>query len=785
MASPFAGHANIRSDTARRLPPRAVPLPIQLVGLPRNRGATMLTKAFVVLASLFCALVPVPALCGPLDLPAPRVEHTATRLRDGSILVAGGTTSDPLTLASRQTATALRWDPFASAWIPTSNMVVARSLHTAVLLNDGRVLVAGGYNGELGEHLAAAEVFDPVTKVWSSVGAMADRRFGHTMTVLESGEVLVTGGYVLDATGSAASTRAEIFNPNSGSWRPAAPMSDTRALHQASLLPGGYVLVTGGSASQVHGASSYSLATAELFDPATGAWTSVDSMQLERTRHASHVLPSGRVVVFGGYSSAVGWCTGVPADTYSELFDPATRTWEPGPPLPECSAAWRATGDETTAGGDLLVSGTQSPNEDGSGRTYVFSEQTGWTRGPDLLVPTDGHSASSLPDGSLLMVGGVIGSTATNAVQFLTIDFVGVRPVVSAVPDTAMAGLSLSLTGTSFVSGTSAGPTKVVLARADQGPVYVLDPASLGSTGLTATVPATAVAGTYFLRVVTPDGPSLAHPLLLLRPIEVIPASARVPAGSSLQLRTLGGTGSGTIWSMLHNNSGGNVSSAGLYTPGDRTGVTDTVQASDSGGNIASASLFVLPAIVVTPSPASAPPRGSLTLTASGGDGGPYSWSLVTNLSGGTIDLLTGVFRAGDSANRVDRVQVTDGSGSISTFDVAVGPALAVLPSRVLVKAGEIVHLQASGGSGTGLLWTFARNDSNGTIDAATGTYTAGTIEGVIDAVQVVDDLGNVATGEIVISKPSAAGCATTGASGEVLALLGVFGIWLRRRRPS
>jgi len=179
-------------------------------------------------------------------MPAARAFHTATLLPNGKVLVAGGLGSGGAALAS-----AALYDPTANSWSATGSMTGARSSHTATLLPNNKVLVAGGQNA--GASLATAELFDPTAGTWSATGSMTDARSSHTGTLLSNGTVLVAGG------NPGPLNTAELYDPTAGTWSTTASMADARASHTGTLLSNGEVVVAGGE-----GASSV-LASAELY----------------------------------------------------------------------------------------------------------------------------------------------------------------------------------------------------------------------------------------------------------------------------------------------------------------------------------------------------------------------------------------------------------------------------------------------------------------------------------------------------------------------------------------
>jgi hypothetical protein len=192
-------------------------------------------------------------------------------------------------------------------------MATARYAHTASVLANGKVLVAGGY-GSSGR-LASAVLYDPVTGSWSATGSMATARYLHTASVLANGKVLVAGGY--GSSGSLAS--AELYDPVTGSWSPTGNMATARWRDTASVLANGKVLVAGGGPG--------ALASAELYDLVTGSWSVTGSMVTARCCHTASVLANGKVLVAGGYGSSASLAS---AELYTpESLPPATVVLSP------------------------------------------------------------------------------------------------------------------------------------------------------------------------------------------------------------------------------------------------------------------------------------------------------------------------------------------------------------------------------------------------------------------------------------------------------------------------
>jgi N-acetylneuraminic acid mutarotase len=173
------------------------------------------------------------------------------------------------------------------------------------LLTNGKVLVAGGFATDT----QSAELFDPANNTWSiTAGRMANGRVdGQTATLLPSGKVLAVGGDVTTAT--------ELFDPASGTWTTTGPLAAAATGQTATLLPDGRVLVAGGMGAA---GDSDALTTTQLYDPATGTWSTSAPLHGGRISAQSALMPDGRVLVFGGSTLGSG---GTPL-TSSELYTP-------------------------------------------------------------------------------------------------------------------------------------------------------------------------------------------------------------------------------------------------------------------------------------------------------------------------------------------------------------------------------------------------------------------------------------------------------------------------------
>jgi hypothetical protein len=227
--------------------------------------------------------------------------HRATILLTGEVLVVGGVEDPPLS-----TPTAELFDPASGTWRATGSPVRSTGDFSMTLLDSGKVLAAGGDLADpdgVNRLIASAELYDPGTGTWTETGSMASPRRGHTATLLADGRVLVAGG---DAGAfNAVSASAEVYDPVTGRWTVTGALSEPRWMSPAVLLPTGKVLAWGGFS-----AASSPLLTAELYDPGTGSWTLTGS-QLASTSHGgAALLPTGRVLSFAATSEVYDPLTG-------------------------------------------------------------------------------------------------------------------------------------------------------------------------------------------------------------------------------------------------------------------------------------------------------------------------------------------------------------------------------------------------------------------------------------------------------------------------------------------
>jgi len=315
---------------------------------------------------------PTPATTiAPIALPV--LGHTATLLLNGTVLVAGGAI-DPESRAPVNSAET--YDPATNAWSTTGAMGEPRSGHVAVLLEDGRVLVAGG-TGSTFEGLATAELYDPTTRTWTSAGALSTALDWLAATRLGTGDVLAV-----------SQNHAELYDHVAGSWSVTAPWAADRGnLSTLTTMANGKVLVAGGGQRE-----GCAITEADVFDPARGTWATTGRMKIGHMEPSAALLDDGRVLVVGQPCDFGAW---------TELYAPGARTWTSAGPLHHGLGSAIALPT-----GGVLVLGAP-PNEDPLPNVERFDPGTStWTELPSLHVARGGHTATLLPNGLVLVVGG-------------------------------------------------------------------------------------------------------------------------------------------------------------------------------------------------------------------------------------------------------------------------------------------------------------------------------------------------------------------------------------------
>lgn len=237
-----------------------------------------------------------------------RAAHTAVLLDTGKVLIAGGFSDDKTSLASTEI-----FDPSTNNFSNTNDMSVSRAGHTATLLPDGNVLIAGGFNGD---YLDSAEIYNTKTGKFTAAGKMTLPRSEHIAVLLNNGKVLLAGGV---GTGWTFLADAEIYDPATNTFTKTGNMLAARESHTATLLNDGRVLITGGHKGRRSAVTIYQ--SAEIFDPAKGTFSEAGNLTVKRHKHSAVLLNDGRVLIVGGSDER----DSSGAYSTAEIYDPKTK----------------------------------------------------------------------------------------------------------------------------------------------------------------------------------------------------------------------------------------------------------------------------------------------------------------------------------------------------------------------------------------------------------------------------------------------------------------------------
>lgn len=312
-----------------------------------------------------------------------RAAHAATKLDDGRVLISGGFRTGGGSLSTTEI-----FVPSTGKMEASASLSTARASHTATKLPDGRILVAGGYNGD---YLQSTEIFDPRSGRFSQGPNMSMPRSEHTATVLTDGRVLIAGGV---GTGWTFLADAEIYDPTTAKFSKVGSMSTPRESHTATLLRDGRVLITGGHKDRRTAMTVFS--RAEVFDPPKGIFEPSGSMTVKRHKHAAVLLNDGRVLVAGGSDER----DSRGAYTSLEIFDPRSGEFKIAGQMRR--ARYKLNGAVVLLpNGKVLIAG-------GSDGAEVFDPATGITTESEGIFGSHRlfATATVLDDARVLIVGG-------------------------------------------------------------------------------------------------------------------------------------------------------------------------------------------------------------------------------------------------------------------------------------------------------------------------------------------------------------------------------------------
>ena len=332
----------------------------------------------------------VSCLSPALQMNAERAAHTATLIPDGRVLIAGGFREEGTSEIA--IASAEIFDPATNTFSPTGAMNEPRNGHTATLLPNGKVLLAGGWNQQ--GRTATAELYDPHTGAFEYTASLMAPRQGLTATLLKNGQVLIAGG---DSARNTPQLTAEIYDPATETFTSTGNLNNGRFGHTATLLTNGTILLVGGTSGNDH-----ILASAEVYDLETGQFNPTSDANLVRYKHSAVLLKDGNVLILGGadqrdwngkYDSAELY--DAKAGTFKKISDMNRERFK----LPE-AAVLLPNGNVLIGGGNrqMEVFDVQSQNfllSDTLDDDYYYSVLTPLENG--LVLITGGYNGNILP----------------------------------------------------------------------------------------------------------------------------------------------------------------------------------------------------------------------------------------------------------------------------------------------------------------------------------------------------------------------------------------------------
>lgn len=366
----------------------------------RHRSPSARIRVPALLAALCALLACLPAAAradswtAAETMPHAHAQHTATLLQNGQVLVAGGQQGGATPSPSD---TSDRYDPASGQWLGTPSFDTSRYAQGASLLADGRVLMTGGYRSGYSittpALLATTRVFDPATNLWRSTADMPHLHGFHTQVTLQDGRVLVVSGYedVTEMGRQEASNLVELFDPATGAWTSPTTTPYWQVGHTTTLLNDGSVLLVGGASS----GTPHTFAHRYL--PATNRWRGAGNLTEARQSHVAALLPDGRVLIAGGRGDDGRYLRS------ASVYDPATNRWTDVAPMASARSSATAT---TLPNGKTLVAG----GYDGRGflaSAELFDPATNtWSRAASMTTGRHRHTATLLSDGRVLVAGG-------------------------------------------------------------------------------------------------------------------------------------------------------------------------------------------------------------------------------------------------------------------------------------------------------------------------------------------------------------------------------------------
>ncbi|WII70535.1 kelch repeat-containing protein [Bdellovibrio sp. 22V] len=335
-----------------------------------------------------------------------RVLNTSTTLPNGKILVAGGALNRSTTPTNLALSSAEIYDPETGVWSQAASLPQERLSHTATLLQNGKVLFIGGAinNVITTACLATASLYDPSTDTWSSAASLTTGRCFHTATLLPDGRVMVAGGRTENSISLVTAnyiSSVEIYNPTTNTWASAASMTAQRANHSAIVLKSGKVFIVGGR-------NTSTLVTTALYTPSSNTWAAGPSLTKSRKDHTTTLLPDGKVVIIGGMDNLT-----LLADT--TVYDPtagAVGSFSNGPAMP----AVRKLHTATLVGNRVFVVGGGSDTSTYQDTMIYDPAANQWETFASLKSSTRYLHTANIAGKYLVILGGLPGTNYNSPV---------------------------------------------------------------------------------------------------------------------------------------------------------------------------------------------------------------------------------------------------------------------------------------------------------------------------------------------------------------------------------
>ena len=571
-----------------------------------------------------------------------RSRNTVTVLSDGKVLVAGGIDK----LSNPVSSTAI-YDPTSKVWSSGPPLQSWRDMHSATLLLDGKVLLVGG------DMEPSTELYDPATNAWSNAGALYPARNRHTATLLLDGSVLVVGGKIGSIAPPWNTTKSvKRFNPATQTWSDAPDLLVSRAMHTATLLPNGKVLVTGG----YDASTGTILSSSELYDPSTNTWSQAGKLIQAREFHRAVRLNDGRVLIVGGSSNAAARLSSC------EIYDPITNAWASIGNLANGRFACFCT---LLSNGKVLVVGGSDVQ-----KAEVFDMATQlWSQAGSSNALGDYCSGGLLRDGKVL-------TTCSGSPEFYKMAVAGPPPsdlIYSEGTPTYRTGTAI----TPNVPSVSGGLVKSYSVFPNLPVGLHLDT----TTGIVTGTPTVLSGSTAYIVTATNDGGS-ATASLAITVNDVVPLLPVISSFTAASPTIINGSGTTLSWTV-----GGAINLSLDHGIGDVTGLS---------------SKYVAPTTTVTYMLTATNAAGSVTATTTVTVASSAPVITSFNALPGTVFLggsiaLSAIFTGGTG-------YVEDPSGArlpiYSGVDIRVTPALVPgLSEGVVIYRLTVVNEQGLAGS--------------------------------------------------------------------------------------